>query len=55
MRTAYSCSLTGVEGKAWPNYQHQKALMELTDNLGLGHLFTDPWDATGKRPAAAGA
>ena len=30
-----------AEGKARPNYPHRKALMELADSLGLGHLFTD--------------
>ena len=24
-----------------PNYQHLKALQDLADDLGLGHLFTD--------------
>ena len=24
-----------------PNYRHMKALQELADSLGLGHLFTD--------------
>ena len=24
-----------------PNYQHLKALHDLADDLGLGHLFTD--------------
>ena len=44
-----------AEGRARPNYQHRKALMELADSLGLGHLFTDHGDAAGKRLAAAGA
>ena len=44
-----------AEGRARPNYQHRKALMELADSLGLGHLFTDQGDAAGKRLAAAGA
>ena len=30
-----------AEGKTRPNYPHRKALMELADSLGLGHLFTD--------------
>ena len=29
------------EGRGRPNYQHRKALLELADSLGLGHLFTD--------------
>ena len=29
------------EGRARPNYQHRKALLELADRLGLAHLFTD--------------
>ena len=29
------------EGRARPNYQHRKALLELADSLGLAHLFTD--------------
>ena len=29
------------EGRVRPNYQHRKALLELTDSMGLGHLFTD--------------
>ena len=24
-----------------PNYRHLKALLEMADDLGLGHLFTD--------------
>ena len=44
-----------AEGRARPNYQHRKALMELADSLGLGHLFTDRGDAAGQRLAAAGA
>ena len=24
-----------------PNLAHQKALLDLADNLGLGHIFTD--------------
>ena len=44
-----------AEGRARPNYQHRKALMELAGSLGLGHLFTDQGDAAGKRLAAAGA
>ena len=30
-----------AEGKVRPNYQHRKALLELADSMGLGHLFTD--------------
>ena len=30
-----------AEGGVRPNHQHRKALMELADSLGLGHLFTD--------------
>ena len=29
-----------ANGRARPNYQHRKALMELADSLGLGHIFT---------------
>ena len=29
------------EGRGRPNYQHRKALLELADSLGIGHLFTD--------------
>ena len=29
------------EGRARPNYQHRKALLELADSMGLAHLFTD--------------
>ena len=29
------------EGRVRPNYQHKKALLELVDSMGLGHLFTD--------------
>ena len=29
------------EGRARPNYQHRKALLELADSMGLDHLFTD--------------
>ena len=28
-------------GKARPNYQHRRALLELADYLGLAHLFID--------------
>ena len=28
-----------AEGKARPNLQHRKALMDLADSMGLGHLF----------------
>ena len=30
-----------AEGRARPNHQHRKALMELADSLGLGHIFTE--------------
>ena len=30
-----------AEGRARPNYQHRKALMELADTMSLGYLFTD--------------
>ena len=30
-----------AEGKARPYFQHRKALMELADNMGLGHLFAE--------------
>ena len=30
-----------AEGRARPNYQHRKALVELADSPGLGRLFTD--------------
>ena len=30
-----------TEGRVQPNHQHRKALVELADSLGLGHLFTD--------------
>ena len=29
-----------AEGRARPNYQHRKALMELAGSMGLRHLFT---------------
>ena len=29
------------EGQGRPNAQHMMALLELADDLGLGHLFTD--------------
>ena len=29
------------EGRARPNYQHRKALLELADSMGIGHLLTD--------------
>ena len=29
------------EGRGRPNKYHLKALLELADSLGLGHLFTD--------------
>ena len=28
------------EGRAHPNYQHRKALLELAQSLGLAHLLT---------------
>ncbi len=28
-------------GCVWPNRHHMKALVELADSLGLGHLFTE--------------
>ena len=30
-----------ANGRARPNFQHRRALMELADGLGLGHLFDD--------------
>ena len=30
-----------AEGRIRPNYQPRKALLELADSLGLGHLFAD--------------
>ena len=30
-----------AKGRARPNYQYRKALMELADSMSLGHLFTD--------------
>ncbi len=30
-----------AEGRARPNYQHRRALMELADTMSLGYLFTD--------------
>ena len=30
-----------AEGRVRPNYQHRKALMELAESLGLGHIFAD--------------
>ena len=30
-----------AEGRVRPNHQHRKALVELADSLGPGHLFTD--------------
>ena len=30
-----------AEGRARPNYQHRKALWELADGMGLGHLLTE--------------
>lgn len=29
------------EGQGRPNAQHMMALLDLADDLGLGHLFTD--------------
>ena len=29
------------EGRARPNYQHRKALLELADSLGLARLFRE--------------
>ena len=29
------------EGLARPNYQYRRALWELADDMGLGHIFTD--------------
>ena len=28
-------------GRAWPNYQHRRALLELAEDLGLAHLFAE--------------
>ena len=28
-----------ASGRARPNYQHRKALVELADGMGFGHLF----------------
>ena len=30
-----------AEGRARPNYQHRKALVNLADDFGLGYLFTE--------------
>ena len=30
-----------AEGRTRPNYQHRKALVELAESLGLGHLLPD--------------
>ena len=30
-----------LEGRVRPNYQHMMALLDLADDLGLAHLFTD--------------
>ena len=30
-----------AEGRTRPNHQHRKALVELADSLGLGHLLAD--------------
>ena len=35
--TVWRCADGGVR----PNHQHRKALFELADSLGVGHLFTD--------------
>ena len=37
-----------------PNYQHLKALQDLADSLGLGHLLTDRRGTAVKRPVTAG-
>ena len=29
-----------ANGRSRPNYQHRRALMELADSMGLGHIFT---------------
>ena len=29
-----------ASGRTRPNYQHRKALVELAESMGLGHLFT---------------
>ena len=29
-----------ANGRARPNYQHRRALLELADSMGLGHLLT---------------
>lgn len=28
-----------ANGRSRPNYQHRRALMELADSMGLGHIF----------------
>ena len=30
-----------AEGRVSPNAEHMMALLELAENMGLGHLFTD--------------
>ena len=30
-----------TQGRTRPNTQHMMALLELADDLGLGHIFTD--------------
>ena len=30
------------EGRTRPNHQHRKALAQLADSMGLGHLFNEP-------------
>ncbi len=30
-----------AEGRTRPNYQHRRALYELAESMGLGHLLTD--------------
>ena len=30
-----------AEGRALPNYQHRRALLELADTLGLTHMLID--------------
>ena len=29
-----------AEGRTRPNYQHRRALLELAESMGLGHIFT---------------
>ena len=35
------CVWRWVEGGVRPHVRHQVALLELAEDLGLGHLFTD--------------